>query len=166
MNCSEETGSSEQSVLVSVMRGNRAAVDLVSLLAWASQVMDDLIDKDKPVSDEALFKLFWTLTIELPANQFYRQHEAELQPLLAVAIQDWKDATTLERTGDAEDRHLSFVLRNQLIALAIRCAGLIGGYQWQQEVSIPLRRFFYDETFQQYLDDLEASPCALAVQTK
>ena len=144
----------EHQFLNKVLQGCAEAVEFCEQLFGISQVLDDLIDKDKPVPDEAITRAFWMALIELPANPFYRQHEPYLRPLMASALQDWTDATCMERAGDDHGKHLAFVLRDQLTTVVIQCTYLIGGYGWMQEVSEPIRRHFHEDLLADYMNDL------------
>lgn len=144
----------EHLFLNQVLRECAPAVAFCEQLFRISQVLDDLIDKDKPVSEVTITRAFWLALIELPANPFYRQHEPYLRPLMASALQDWTDATTMERAGDEHGKHLAFVLRDQLTAVVIQCAYLIGGYSWMQGVSEHIRRHFHEDSLTDYMNDL------------
>lgn len=146
----------EHAFLCRVLPNQPAAVAFCETLFRISQTLDDLIDRDRPVSDEAVVSAFWQALIELPANPFYRQHEPYLRPLMASALQDWRDSVTLERSSDRHHRTLAFVLRDQLTTLVIQCAYLIGGEAWMTQVSVPIRQHFHEDTLDDYLNDLEA----------
>lgn len=144
----------QHSFLMHVLRGNSDAVEMCEQIFHISQVLDDLVDQDKPVTSAQVIKTFWVALIELPANPFYRRHELIIRPLMAGALQDWTDSTALERENDAHGRHLAFVLRDQLTSMVVQCANLVGGYDWMQEVSVSIRKYFHDETLIDYINDL------------
>lgn len=145
----------EATFLRSVLRNNEAAAQFCEVLFRISQTLDDLIDKDKPVSDGVLIRTFWEALIELPANPFYRQHEPYLRPLMASALQDWRDSTCLERSGSHHYKTLAFVLRDQLTGLVTQCAYLIGGYEWMGQVSLSIRDHFHEDSLHDYLSGVE-----------
>lgn len=144
----------QHSFLMHVLRGNSDAVEMCEQIFHISQVLDDLVDQDKPVTSAQVIKTFWVALIELPANPFYRRHELIIRPLMAGALQDWTDSVTLEREPDSHSKHLAFVLRDQLTSLVIQCANLVGGYDWMQEVSVEIRKYFHDEILIDYINDL------------
>lgn len=148
----------ETKFLVSVLRGNEPAVQMCQQLHEIAQVLDDLIDKDKPVSDQKIIHTFWKMLIELPDNPFYRQHELTIRPLIAVALQDWTDSVNMERAGDAHARTLAFVLRDQITAVVVQCACIVGGYEWMQSVSVDIRRYAHEESLEDYLSELKGIP--------
>lgn len=138
--------------------GQKTAIEFCRTLFRISQVLDDLVDRDKPVAPDAVFRAFWEALIDLPGNPFYRQHEPVLRPMMAAALQDWWDATRMEQDGDLHGRHLAFVLRDMLTGIVIQCAGIVGGWEWMQSVSVEIRRHFHEDELIDYLNDLEVRP--------
>ena len=151
------TKPSQRDFLRYALRDNTSAVLFCEIIINISQTLDDLIDKDQPLSDDDIFQSYWEALIEIPANQFYRAHDLTLRPLMAAALQDWKDSVTLERDGTHHSKTLAFVLRDQLTGLITQCAYLAGGYEWMQSVSMEVRHYFQPESFETYMDALERS---------
>lgn len=141
----------EAAFLRNVLCNNEAAATYCEMLFRISQILDDLIDKDKPVTDAVLIRTFWEALIELPANPFYRQHELYLRPLMASALQDWRDSACLERSDSYHYKTLAFVLRDQLTGMVTQCAYLVGGYEWMNKVSLSIRDHFHEDTLEAYL---------------
>ena len=139
------------------LRDNTSAVLFCELIINVSQTLDDLIDKDKPISDGDIFQSYWEALIEIPANQFYRANDLTLRPLMAAVLQDWKDSVTLERDGTHHSKTLAFVLRDQLTGFIIQCCYLTGGYEWMQQASMEVRQYFQPESFEGYITELERS---------
>lgn len=144
----------EENFLTAVLKSHGPAITFCQTLFQISQTLDDLVDRDKPIDDLRIYLAFWQSLIELPGNPFYRQHELMLRPLMAAALQDWWDATQMERTGGNHEKTLSFVLRDMLTGIVIQCAGIIGGWAWMQQVSVEVRRHFHEDTLEEYLEDL------------
>lgn len=145
----------ERAFLQHVLKDHAAAILFCEALFRVSQTLDDLIDGDKPVTGDAIYAAFWEAMIDIPGNPFYRAHEPILRPLMAAALQDWRDSVTLERDGDHHGRSLAFVLRDQLTSLVVQCAGLIGGFDWMQEVSAKIRRHFHEDKLADYLHEFK-----------
>lgn len=134
------------------LKGDSGAIAFIQVLATVSQIWDDLIDRDVSVSDTEINRAFQLLLVDLPRNVFYAKHFAELQPIVEQAILDWYDANQLER-GDEHDKMLSYVFRDSLTNILIRCALLVGGWDWAREVSCDIRRSVYDEPLAEYLKE-------------
>lgn len=136
------------------VKGNDAAFDLVNTLFQVSQTLDDLMDKDKPVSDKELFSAFHSCLVEIPRNPFYLKHLNYLVPLFSQYLMDWYDATMIERADDDHLKNVAFGLRSNIGALISQCAYLIGGIDWQCEVSVKVREHIWMETLQDYKREL------------
>ncbi|MHB0820133.1 hypothetical protein ACYCFK_17885 [Stutzerimonas stutzeri] len=145
----------ERAFLQHVLKDHASAILFCESLFRVSQILDDLIDGDRPVAGDAIYRAFWEAMIDIPGNPFYRAHEPTLRPLMAAALQDWRDSVTLERDGDHHGRSLAFVLRDQLTSLVVQCAGLIGGFAWMQDVSAQIRRHFHEDKLADYLHELK-----------
>lgn len=143
----------ERAFLQRVLKDQAAPILFCEMLFRISQTLDDLIDGDKPVTGDAIYRAFWDAMIEVPANPFYRQHEPALRPLMAAALQDWRDSVCLERHGDNHGRTLAFVLRDQLTSLVVQCAGIVGGFEWMQQVAVEIRRHFHEDALADYLNE-------------
>lgn len=148
---------SERAFLQHVLQGQAAAILFCEALFRISQTLDDLIDGDKPVTGQAVYRAFWEALVDIPGNPFYRQHEAVLRPLMAAALQDWRDSVSLERDGDRHGRTLAFVLRDQLTSLVVQCAGIVGGFDWMQQVSAEIRRHFHEDKLDDYLGEFNSA---------
>jgi len=148
----------EAAFIRGALQNNESAAAFCESLFRISQTLDDLIDKDNPVTDATLIRTFWEALIELPANPFYRQHEPYLRPLMASALQDWRDSACLERTDNHHYRSIAFVLRDQLATVLIQCAYLVGGYDWMSQVSVPVRQHIHEDTLGDYMASLNKTP--------
>jgi len=150
--------SDEAQFLQQVLRGNQGAIQFCQQLFQVSQVLDDIIDGDKPLTGEQVISAFWKSLIEIPANPFYREHEPYLRPLMAMSLQDWRDSVVLERSDSEHNRTLAFVLRDQLTGLVTQCAYLVGGEQWMAAVGPKVREHFHEDSLGDYLAELEKDP--------
>lgn len=144
----------EREFLQHVLKDHGPAILFCESLFRVSQTLDDLIDRDQPITDDAIYQSYWEALIEIPSNSFYRANEVALRPLMAAALQDWKDSVTLERDAGSHGRTLAFVLRDQLTSLVVQCANLVGGFHWMQQVSKDIRLHFHEDSLNSYLDDL------------
>jgi hypothetical protein len=144
----------EEKFLQWALQGHTAAVMLCQRVFKVSQILDDLIDKDKPVSDEDIYKAFFNAMVSIPLNAFYQQHQVYLVPLFNQYLTDWYDATLMERQGDNHFRNVSFATRSNVGSIIGQCAFLIGGLDWQREVSVRVREHIHEDTLEQYKEEL------------
>lgn len=140
----------EREFLADVLRGEVGAIAFCELLGSVSQTWDDLFDRDTDASKDRVNAAFFNALIVLPRNPFYQRHFDSLHPLLEAAAMDWMSANDLEQ-GSEHDRTLAFVLRDSLVSVVIRCAAIVGGYEWAIARAAEIRRFFHDETLEQYI---------------
>jgi hypothetical protein len=146
---------------------NKAAADFLCSLVDALHLWDDLIDKDKPVEDERVHKVFTNMLVELPRNPFYLAHSANLAPVLVCAIQNWHLANRIER-GEADELPVeaAFVLRSSYVDLVTVVATICGGYPWGVEVARRVRALAHEEGFEGYKQNLEAERLARSAQAE
>ena len=148
-----------------VLKGNDAAVQFVLSLASACHLWDDLIDRDKPVSDEEVNDAFWLMLISMPTNAFFREHADSFRPLMVCAALNWQAATKFERETDpsGDDKRLlecAHVIRSDYANIVIHAAYLIGGLTWARQVTPEIRAWWMDEDFHDYLVELASERSA------
>ncbi|HEX2796913.1 MAG TPA: hypothetical protein VHN38_07485 [Immundisolibacter sp.] len=142
----------EAELLARWCRGEPWAVRLLLDLGFITQVWDDAVDGDKVLTREAVDGAFIRALTVLPRNPFWLRHQADLLPLLEAWIVDWQTATTIEQ-GQAMDPTLmrvAWLIRDSSAAIIIKCAGIIGGWEWAQEVALEIRAHLHDEPFDDY----------------
>ena len=130
--------------------GNVAAVHFIVRVFRALHIWDDLIDKDKTITDDEIHSVFWDLLIVLPTDPFYTANHAFLSSTLMNAIINWHIANKLEREGDEKDKSIAFILRGAYIDLLSAAAFVVGGMAWAQEIGPAIRRWAHAETFDEY----------------
>ena len=121
--------------------GNQSAVELLLTLSTISEAWDDLVDKDKELSEADLEQCFWAALVELPLNKFFNDNKAALMPLIVSSINLWLDSNKLAR-GDKTDRTHAFTLCRIDLQIAQHIALLTGGVEHMREVSLPMWKFF------------------------
>jgi hypothetical protein len=137
------------------LMGNREAVNFVVRIFRALHVWDDLIDKDKPVSDDEIHSVFWDLLVGLPTDEFYRANLNLLSSTLVNSIVNWHIANKLEREGNEKDKSIAFILRGAYIDVLSASALIVGGLDWAREIGPEIRRWAHEETFDQYLNNFD-----------
>lgn len=107
--------------------GNAHALEMYRLICSMSHVWDDLIDKDKAVSDAAINGAFMTALVYLQSNPFYRSIQDAVLPIWLSVCSSYEVANHFEQTGDPHGLELAHGLRyagGQVIAYAvITCLG-------------------------------------------
>lgn len=122
-------------------------------------VWDDLIDKDKPLSDETINKAFMSAFITLPKNRFYQMYFGILNPIMENVFINWMGSNNLESASG--DLSIAFDLRNSYVNIVTACANIIGGPTWAQEVAVAAHKALRDvESFQEYAAKLNTKESA------
>jgi hypothetical protein len=134
--------------------GSTEAVQFVVRVFRVLHVWDDLIDRDKALTDDEINSVFWDLLVVLPTDPFYVRNIALLNSTLVNAIVNWHIANKLEREGDEKDKSIAFVLRGAYIDLLSAAAFIVGGMRWAQEIGPAIRRWAHEETFDEYMVNL------------
>lgn len=145
----------EADFLNQALKGHVEAVRFCQIIFRISQTWDDLIDRDRPVGAGEINRMMFEALVELPENGFYQQFFNELRPLIRSFITDWLASNELELGGE-DERRLAFVLRDNVGAIVTQCAYLIGGFSWMQQVNVEVRKHVHEDSFGQYISDLEA----------
>lgn len=120
-----------------ILQGNGDAVELcLRVFEWSNHY-DHLIDRDLPpeLIDETLHDAMWAIAVDLPSNDFYRQHARELSVSLANAISTWRASVALQRSGLPKALELAHVLRWVPAEFFLHCARIVGGRAWADKVA-------------------------------
>jgi len=91
--------------------GNQDALNLFRLFVTVAHTWDDLIDRDKPVSDDAINLCFRYALVDIPTNPAYQANLHALHPLLISAIACYRTANHYEQTNDMHGLELAHTLR-------------------------------------------------------
>ena len=120
-------------------KGDPEAVNLILILHSIVETWDDLIDGDKPVTDEQKNSAFYNALIILPRNGFYQRNFALLNPLIEATIVDWLTANGFEKSKDPQKCIMAYGLRYSLYAVTALIARIIGGLDWSVQVNSEFR---------------------------
>lgn len=133
---------------LSEITNNPDAVKFWLGLIDLSHTWDDLIDKDKDLSDRAIHEAFWFALCDLPNNQFYRTYQNYFQPLIISCCIDFIASVNMERENKRED--LSHVLRYSLGRIINAIALIEKGKEFVMTQSDEVWEMIVDDTFEQY----------------
>lgn len=129
----------DREYLVHAYKGNLDAARLALTIVKIADVWDNLIDKDKEVSDADIHEAFWLSCIEMQQNPFFRQFSADLLPVMANGIVNWRIANELQKQKDDRAIEIAHVIRYSIADTIVHMALLIGGPEWVVEVGPELR---------------------------
>lgn len=142
----------DEQFLLYAYRGNQHAVSLALMLRNVSHTLDDLVDGDKPITNDRVVEAFWDAMIRLPANPFFVEHALYLRPLMTGALVNWQIANVYERVG-GEERNIAHSLRYDLATVLVMMAYVVGGRQWAEKVGPEIRKRCQREPLADYLKE-------------
>lgn len=151
-----------QQLVHDALKGNVAAIDLFNALAWASQLIDDYWDADKPVAREDMLRVILVLTVDVPRNPFYRAVQDEVVSFIEDALCFWLQASDIEECAclaSPSEAHamlrISYITRSVITDLLIRLARLVGGRAHERAIAMKVRSLVYggNEPFPEYVNE-------------
>lgn len=142
------------------LKGNEDAVSCFMLLRDVLHFWDDLIDKDREITDEQINRSMFKAIVSLPSNPFFRQYQDYLLPTLVNAIGNWHAANKFEKTDDGKLLEVAFVIRSDYANLLIQSAYIVGGHDWMVYVTPLIRSMWTSENFSAYMANLQEERAA------
>jgi hypothetical protein len=139
-----------RAALEELLCGDMDAVNFYRCVAHCSHTYDDLVDRDKPVSPQALHTFVWRLLFELPLNPFFVKHQSVLRPLLMTGILNWIAANDMERSGSKEELRVAHVIRYAAGDILLAAMTLTGGIDHARTHARRARLMLQDETWLHY----------------
>jgi hypothetical protein len=134
--------------------GDPNAVRFIVDFADTCELFDDLIDKDKPISDAHVVRVLFNVLTEIPLNPFFDSFKAQLVPIIITGINAWLDSNVLERGSD-NDKVFAYVLRDWYMEFISYVVYLTRGREYMRSVSLDIRSFFtHHETLDQYREKM------------
>ncbi|MCH7499423.1 MAG: hypothetical protein IH886_05355 [Nitrospinae bacterium] len=137
------------------LKGNVDAIYFMELINYIFHTWDDLIDKDRALSDKEINGVFWNALVDLPRSPFYVLNFVPLNAIITTAILDWQTANQFENEGDDLALEIAFIIRSTYSNILIYSALLVGGREWALHINPIARRLWHKETFAGYKVNLE-----------
>jgi hypothetical protein len=107
--------------------GDENALKMYRSLIFLAHAWDDLVDKDKDLSEQTINQAFMTALVWLPTNPFYRAIQDSVFPMWVVVVSSYEVANRFERDKDAHGLEIAHGLRyaaGNIIAYAMHvCLG-------------------------------------------
>lgn len=126
------------------------AVRFYLQLSHFVEVIDDLVDQDKPVSPADLAHALFSVLTYMPANPFFNAHRTTLIPQMFTCINAWLDSNDLS-SGDTTDKAMAFTLKGAGIDILLSIIAITRGVEFMRSVSKEVRHaFMRNETFADY----------------
>ena len=91
--------------------GNHDALAVYQMFVDLAHTWDDLVDKDKDVSQEEINRAFLICLVYLQVNPFYQQVQRDVLPMWISIVSAYQTANKFERDKDAHGIEISHMLR-------------------------------------------------------
>ena len=126
-------------ILDDITKGNKDAFSFALKVYDFAEVVDDLIDRDRPVEKEAVIRSAAFFILELAYNQFYLNNKDSLTTMVISMMNRYLDAEAW-RTGDCEiKKATSHMLMSGDMDFYLHIAFLCGGWDHQRAMSAKYR---------------------------
>jgi purine-cytosine permease-like protein len=107
--------------------GNQDALNLYHMFVDLAHTWDDLVDRDKPVAQDAINNAFLICLAYMPANPFYQQIQQAVLPMWLTVVSAYQTANKFEQDKDEHGLEIAHTLRyaaGNIIAYAVHvCVG-------------------------------------------
>ena len=132
---------------------NQDMIDLHNLVSVLTNIIDDFIDKDKPVAIKDMLDAFEIALIKLPLNPIYKKISDSTPHLWSVSLSNYVAANFMESTKNDRFLEISYGLRNcvaNILVLAISSTFT----KEKSNIIIPAMWFFiFQEPLKDYLTE-------------
>jgi hypothetical protein len=91
--------------------GNQDALNMFRMFVDLAHTWDDLVDRDKEVSEDAINNAFAIALVYLPANSFYQNIQQQILPMWVSVIHAFQTANSFEKTKDPHGIEIAHTLR-------------------------------------------------------
>lgn len=127
-----------------IANGNKDAARFVQAFVCHCHVLDDVIDKDKPVTDEVLIGTEASWLIELTHNPFFVANKAMLVPIILNAFNAWLDSNRMATSEDENVKRASDVVKGFYHEVCWQVALITGGWKHMRSITSEHREYDYD----------------------
>jgi len=107
--------------------GNEDALQMYRMFVDLLHTWDDLVDKDKDVTEAKINNAFLICLVYLPCNPFYQTIQRDVLPMWISVVSSYETANKFEREKDAHGIEIAHGLRyvaGNIIAYAMHvCVG-------------------------------------------
>jgi hypothetical protein len=91
--------------------GNQDALNLFRMFVDLLHTWDDLVDKDKDVSEASVNNSYLICLVYMQANAFYRSIQEQVWPMWLTVVSAYETANTYERNKDEHGIEIAHSLR-------------------------------------------------------
>jgi hypothetical protein len=125
--------------------GNLDALNMYRAFVSLLHTWDDMVDKDKPLTEKQINEAFLTCLVYLPANPFYRHIQDQILPMWVIVVSGYAAANHFEREKDPHGIEIAHSLRyaaGNIIAYAIHIC--VGAEEAAKQIPDMWKSVFYE----------------------
>lgn len=130
--------------------GNEDAANMYHMFVDLSHTWDDIVDKDKDVTEDAINNAFLICLVYLPANPFYQKIQSQVLPMWLTVVSAYQVANKFEKDKDPHGIEIAHSLRyasGNIVAYAVHCC--VGSEKAKEVLPEVWKTMFY-ERFDDY----------------
>jgi hypothetical protein len=139
--------------------GNQDALNMFRMFVTMSHTWDDLVDKDKDVSETEINNAFLISLVYLQANPFYRSIQEQVWPMWMTVVTAYETANKFERDKDPHGIEIAHSLRyaaGHIIAYAVQVC--VGPEKAKEVLPEVWKNIFYERFAEYRKEHLDAKP--------
>jgi hypothetical protein len=137
--------------------GNEDALQLFRMIVDLAHAWDDLIDKDKEISDAEIHNSFLICLVYMQANPFYRKIQEQVWPMWLTVVSAYETANKFEREKDVHGLEISHGLRyagGHIVAYIVHvCVGPEKAKEYLPEVWKTIINERFDDYRKEHLNE-------------
>ena len=130
--------------------GNQDALNMYRMLVALTHTWDDLVDKDKEVSDEEINNAFLIALVYMPTNPFYRLIQDAVMPMWLTVLSAYEVANKFEKDKDQHGIEIAHNLRYAVGHVVAYMVQVCVGYEKAKEIMPEIWKSVVFERFDDY----------------
>lgn len=107
-------------------------------------VVDDLVDRDHPVTPEVVGLSLVVFIEAVAANLFFQKHRGPLLACLRTSVMEWVDSEKWRARADLREKLAAEILKSQYQNFFFLISGICGGLLHQHAMSTKFRQYQWD----------------------
>jgi hypothetical protein len=130
--------------------GNQDALNLFFMLVDLVQTWDDLVDKDREVSQQEVNNAFLIALVYIPSNPFYQAIREQITPMWMTVISAFEVANKFEQDKDEHGLEIAHNLRFAAGHVVTFMVQTCLGYEKAREVLPNIWKIIVNERYDEY----------------
>jgi hypothetical protein len=130
--------------------GNVDAFNMYRMFIDLAHVWDDMVDKDKELTEDQINNAFLICLVYLPSNPFYQKIQRDIMPMWITVVSAFQTGNKFERDKDEFGLEISHTLRFSAAHILAYAVHVCVGPDKAKEVLPELWKEIVNERFEEY----------------